>query len=152
MFSTNQKFEISGDNQQLCNVIDFAVRMADCIDMFTRSEARVVPAFQKTKTGLYVIGTGTMRPNKTHPDGIEVSRGWTDYQFDYDPQLIAGIVLQWLAQQPCRKDPTDGYDGGHEHGFICRSISSLTSVERESIERHNSGIIAISKYPLFYAK
>ena len=99
MYSSNQILDISVDTQDLAQTISFAVRLYDDTNMFTRQNGRVKMAFSEPIPGVYAIGDGSMEPYSSGPNKGWFSPtppGWTDYPFDYDPDIIAPIITQWV--------------------------------------------------------
>lgn len=143
MFSSNQHFDITCSFEELPRVIDFAVHLAGDYEMFTRQVNRVKVAWQETSTGLYCIGPGTMAAGGIHPHRSATSEGWSDYPFDYDSSIIAGIITQWIEKQPTPDMPDT--DGSTELGVRVRDLNTLT----EDTSVYDCGIK--TPYALFLA-
>lgn len=94
MFSSNQIFDVSCEPSDLARVIKFGIELYGD-DMFIRSDGRVHIAFSEPAPGIYAIGTGSMDRLKSGPNkgyGHDCPKYWADYPFDYDPEIIAGII------------------------------------------------------------
>ena len=70
MFSSNQRFDVTCTFDGLAEVINFAVKLSGCEEMFTRSTNKVMPAWQVTSTGKDCLGRGSMAPGGIHPAGL----------------------------------------------------------------------------------
>ena len=123
MFSSNQILDISCEQRDLGKVIKFAVGLDD-EELFTRSDGRLKMAFSEPVPGVYAIGRGSFpgfsdRPEVAHPAG----KGWVDYPCDYDPNIIADIINQWIQKQPEPKHT--GTDGSEHLGVRVRCLESM---------------------------
>ena len=145
MFSSNQKLDITCDFKALPHVIDFAFSLAGCKSAMTRSKDRVELAQQITNTGLYCLGTGSMKTKN-----IPAGNGWTDLPFTYDPEIIASIVTGWVKKQTPKNET--GTDGTEELGCRIRGLMSLPYDTGHSIKNPLECIIAIEPYFLGYDK
>ena len=126
MFSSNQIFDVSCEPSDLARVIKFGVELY-CDDMFIRSDGRVHIAFSGPAPGIYAIGTGSMDRLKSGPNkgyGHDCPKYWADYPFDYDPEIIAGIITQWVRKQPRPECPDT--DGSASLGVRVRSLASIS--------------------------
>lgn len=151
MFSSNQVFQVSGSLDSISSVIDFAVRHSGHHEMFTRSDHKVRAAYQITETGLYCLGKGTMegdvRPPSAKPDS------WINFPFDYDPNIIAPIVEQWIRKQPRPSDETEAFDGSHAVGFLCIEPWNLEGNTFDyNIKDVHRCIVCFKPFLNFYAK
>ena len=100
VFGTGRRFDITCRPKDLPDVIQFAIHFFDHIDMFTRENNRVKPAYQISTNGkYYAITAGSMKPGGQHPTGLDVTEPWTDLPFDYDPHAIAKAVTAWAAKK-----------------------------------------------------
>lgn len=142
MFSSNQLLEISGDldhENDLRDAIEFVLKKSGWYECFTRREEPVSCAFQITETGAFCIGTGSFRGEK--------EKDWTDFQFDFDVDIIAKIVEQHLRKQDTPNEFFGG-DGSSSKGFLISQIDYQT----ESVNNFSRGIIIIHPYRCYYAK
>lgn len=127
MFSSNQILDIACEPRDLAQVIRFAVGLYGD-EKFTRSDGRMRMAFSEPVPCVYALGTGSMRPYETGPNkgwAGKLGKGWTDFPFDYDPEIVAKIVTQWLeSHQP---DPYGRpcTDGSAHPGLRIRSLHSI---------------------------
>lgn len=131
MFSSEQKFEVSGDISQLEATIKFA------IEMYELGKSSI--CFQITEDGRFCLGWGD-------------TEGWEKFPFDYDPHIIAEIVKQHLAKQEYDNSAYSYYDGCIENGFLMKAIPSLFSDVYENIKKPFYGIVSIEPFVNFYAK
>ena len=113
MFHSNQVLD-------LADAVKFVMALHGT-DKFTRRESPVKLAFAEPAPGMYAIGTGSFPgfPDRRIP-GHPASRGWTDYPFDYDPDIVAQIIKQLVKKQP--EPPHTDTDGGESLGVRIRSL------------------------------
>lgn len=155
MFSSNQCFQISGTLDKLSAVIDFAVRLDDKLEMLTRNDRKVHIAYQITNNGLYCLGTGGI---EGHPQFGKPNDGWTEFPFDYDPDILAGIIRQWIEKQPRPDSEYDDFDGGTGLGFLCfepwNDVRHGNTDDRpsEHIRNIHDCIVCFKPYVNYYAK
>lgn len=132
MFVSNQIFDVTCDKRSLPMMLDTIVRLYGAKELFTRDNGRINPAFQKPCGGLYLLGTGSMEPYKTGPNkgwAHDPHPDWTDFQFDWDEHLVAGVLDQWLGKNPPDRHDMPDTDGSVEPGFRLRSVYSLQQSE-----------------------
>ena len=125
MFASNQILDVTCEPRDLAKAIAFGMSLHGD-EMFKRADGRVKVAFSEPISGVYAIGTGSMEPVRNIPNGNkghDCAKGWTDYPFDYDPAIIAGIITQWLAKQP--EPPHAPTNGSEEIGVRMRSLDSM---------------------------
>lgn len=150
IFASNQKFSVSGMNtpENIAAVLDFGIRLSGHHDIFTRKENRILPAFLDTGSGMYVIGHGRKKDVWN-----EQPVKWQSFPFDYDPDILARVVSQWLNGQPRPFSEYEGADGLLETGFLCQSVSELNYDEREQLGSDwYNGILCFRPFANFYAK
>ncbi len=135
MFSSNQKFEISGDYSQLKLALDFALKFED-------SNLSHM-CYQITKDGKYCIGWA--------PEG-RPEHGWKNYDFDFDTEIVSKIIKQTLDKFEAEKSGYEWADGSTDKGFIMRAIPDYFSDDWEGIKHPFYGIIYFEPYTNFYAK
>ena len=145
IFSSNQKFDVSCELDALPHVIDFAFGLSGTLDAVARTQGRLKPAFQ-ILDGFYCLGTSL--------EGSEFkSDDWTPYPFDYDPDLVAGCVAQWVRKNP---DPEHtGTDGTEKLGVrvMCKeSAYSLMQAHGVRLRDPWTCIVAVQPYNLAYDK
>lgn len=131
MFSSEQRFEISGDRGQLEAAIKFAVNMygSSC------------KSYQISKDGKYCLGWT-----------VDEENGWNPFPFDFDAHIVSEIVKQHLDKQDYGKDPYDWCDGGSGKGFLMKVIDQTFSDEKDGIKRPFYGIVSIEPFWNYYAK
>ena len=154
MFSSNQTFRVSSQLDNIAAVIDLAVKLDDKHQMLTRRDKTVHIAYQITDDGTYCIGTGSMDDSEYK----KPAEGWTDFPFDYDSAIIAGIIRQWIEKQPSPKSDYDSFDGGHGLGFVCfhpwddEYQKSIDGLVMDHIKNPHECIVCFRPYSNFYAK
>lgn len=124
MFSSNQILDITCEPRDLAAVIRFAVDLYGN-EIFTRSDGRMRMAFSEPVPGVYALGRGSMRPYKTGPNrgwAAKLGKGWTDFPFDYDPEIVARIAAQWLEGNPPDPFVRPRTDGSARPGLRVRSL------------------------------
>ena len=123
MFSSNQILDISCEQKDLSRVIKFAVGLDD-EDLFIRHDGRLKMAFSEPIPGVYAIGRGSVPGfSGSSVRGHSAGKGWVDYPFDYDPDIVAGIINQWIQKQPEPKHT--GTDGSEHLGVRVRCLESM---------------------------
>jgi len=135
MFSGNQEFKISGDFSQLQSALNFV------INYYEIREKDLV--FQITKDGKYCIGW--------KPDNCTI-KGWQDFQFDYDSEIVAKIIIQFLQKQKYKESPYEYFDGSIDKGFLMKNIPETFSDEYECIQNPFYGIVSFESFTNFYSK
>ena len=139
MFSSNQVFEISGSMDQLQAALQFALDYSGhAKDMTQREIARGCKlVYQITKDGKYCIGWSF--------NGA--ADGWNEYPFDFDVEIVARIIAQYLGKL---ETPNSGYewaDGSTDPGFLMKVISC-----DDNIKNSFYGIVSFEIFNCFYAK
>lgn len=135
MFSSNQEFKISGDFSQLQAALNFA------IDYYEMQEKDLV--FQTTKDGKYCIGW------KPENDTI---KGWQDFQFDYDSNIVSKIIIQFLQKQKYKESPYEYFDGSTDEGFLMKNIPETFADKYKGIQNPFYGIVSFELFINFYSK
>ena len=131
MFSSEQKFEVSGDISQLEATIKFA------IEMYGIGKSGI--CFQITEDGRFCLGWGD-------------EEGWNKFPFDYDPHIIAEIVKQHLEKQEYDDSAYSYYDGCTENGFLMKVIPCTFENSWNGIKEPFYGIVSIEPFVNFYGK
>lgn len=122
MFSSDQIIDITSEFKNLPETLRFLIALYDD-KMFKRKSGRVHIAFAHPAPGIIAIGTGSMEPLDNGYQGHQASRGWTDFQFNYDPDILAPFLKQWVKEQPRPHCPDT--DGSVSLGIRIRSLSSI---------------------------
>ena len=135
MFSSNQEFKISGDFSQLQSALEFAVGYDE-----TQEKDLV---FQIIEDGKYCIGWKL-------DDGP--TKGWQDFQFDYNSEIVAKIIIQFLQKQKRKDSPYEYFDGSTDEGFLMKNIPETFSDEYEGIKNPFYGIVSFETFTNFYSK
>lgn len=135
MFSSNQRLEISGAHDQLKDALDFALSFSG------HTNSKLV--FQITDNGKYCIGWSS---------NGSVEKGWEEFQFDPDTDIIAKIIIQFLSKQGRSESPYEFLDGCTSQGFLMRIIPELFSDEYEGIKNPFFGIVSFEIFTNFYSK
>lgn len=131
MFSSEQRFEVSGDRGQLDAAIKFAVNMY----------GNSCKSYQISKDGKYCLGWT-----------VDEENGWNPFPFDFDAHIVSEIVKQHLDKQDYGEDPYDWCDGGSGKGFLMKVIDQTFSDEKDGIKRPFYGIVSIEPFWNYYAK
>lgn len=142
MFSSNQTLEISGDlyhENDLRNAIEYTLKKSGWYECFMRENDRVKCAYQTTEYGGFCLGRGSFRGKE--------EECWTDFQFDFDIDIIAKIVEQHLKKQDIPNEFYGG-DGSTSKGFLIKQID----YQADGVKNHHEGIIIIYPYCCYYAK
>lgn len=139
MFSSNQVFEISGSMNQLPIALQFALDYSDHARAMTPREIErgCKLVYQIAKDGKYCIGWAFK----------DIQEGWQEYPFDFDVEIVARIIAQYLGKL---ETPNSGYewaDGGNAEGFLMKVISC-----DDNIKNSFYGIVSFEKFNCFYAK
>lgn len=132
MLSSNQVLEISGEFDQLEQVLRLVIKMVN----ITRDRL----AFQITKDGKYCIGWG------------EKEHGWEKFQFDFDEHIVSEIIIQHLKKLPEVETEWDWYDGSTERGFLMKVIPETFADEENGIKNPFCGIVSFEPFTVFYSK
>lgn len=119
MFSSNQKFEISGDFEQLAPTLEFALKAGGKWDCLHRKE--------ETAHFYYLIGEdGTFFIHIGFPEFIKLRDGWREYPFCFDLKIVSMIIQQHLENLDIPNDWAD-VDGSYEKGFLLREGAGRAS-------------------------
>lgn len=141
MFSSNQILEVSGclnHSNELYNALEFALKASEKLNSFTRNNKPSKCVYQITEDGRYCIGWAF--------DGVE--KGWSEFPFDFDLNIISQIIAKHLKKQEVKGDT---WDGSYEKGFLMKVIKECTSNEYNGIKEPFYGIVEISSYICFYS-
>ena len=131
MFSSNQILEISGclnDDKQLESALEFAIKYSDIQDKLL--------VYQITDDGRYCVGWRFAE--------YEPERGWKEYSFTPDIQIIKLIIKQYLEKQEIKHNDANGT---YEKGFLMKNIDENLS---EGIVNPFYGIVSFEPYTCFY--
>ena len=131
MFSSEQKFEVSGDISQLEATIKFA------IEMYGIGKSGI--CFQITEDGRFRLGWAN-------------ANGWNKLPLDFDSHIVAEIVKKHLAKQEYDTSKYSHYDGSIEHGFLMKVIPSTCANSWNGIKEPFYGIVSIEPFVNFYGK
>ena len=145
MFSSNQKFEISGgivDITELKTVLEFALKYNGAYNSLTRTTNPTKYIYQIGKDGKYYLGIDY---------GSNYLGEWKEYPFDFDIEIVARIILQHLNKQEINYEEYEDYDGTIEKGFVIKTIED-TYENDEKINDLHKCIVVIEPYTVFYAK
>ena len=161
MYASNQLLDIACARDDLPRVLGFAVKLYG-EEIFTRADGRIrmACAIVKMAVGpdIYLVGTGSMEPYRTGVNkgwASKLGKGWTDYPFDYEPELAAKVVAQWVAKQEIEMPSIDGCV---EKGVRVMSVDTACKdgplpplYAIEGIDMHKA-ILAFVPYPMEYHK
>lgn len=140
MFSSNQTLQVSGclrHKGELRHALEFAMNASGWKDAMTRAEKPCKCVFQISKDGKYCIGWGGER------------KGWTEFPFDFDLDIISQIIIQHLSKQ---KIVYEGGDGTYDAGFLMKNIANSFSEEENGIRNPFYGIVSFEPYTCYYSK
>lgn len=139
MFSSNQILQISGTFSQLQSALEFVLSHAD--------KSRNHLCFQTTRNGKFCIGW-----RSTFDDKPE--EGWHEFQYDFDSEIVAKVIVQFLKKQERKETIYDHFDGGTEQGFLMQNIPESFEDEDEEngIVNPFYGIVSFERFTNFYAK
>lgn len=143
MFSSNQILEISGSinhKNEVYNALEFVLKAEGCLENFTRAEKPTKCVFQITKDGRFCIGWNCH-------DSLE--NGWTEFQFDFDLNIISQIIEKHLEKQEIEQGILDG---SYQKGFIVKAIPESLGAEYDGIINPFYGIVEFKPYTCFYSK
>jgi hypothetical protein len=131
MFSSEQRFEVSGDRGQLEDAIKFAIKMY----------GNGCESYQITKDGKYCLGWF-----------VKEDEGWNPFPFDFDAHIVSEVVKQHLDKQDYGLNPYAWFDGGAGKGFLMKVIDQIFSDEKDGIRHPFYGIVSIEPFWNYYAK
>ena len=155
MYASDRQLDIACDKRKLPMVLDFAVRLHNK-DIFTRNDGRFKMAFaivpsESEEQDVYLVGTGTMAPYETGSKkgwAEKPGKGWTDYQFDYDHEIVARIISQWAMAQKLDTCPEDeAYEQGIRVMSIPTACENGILPEPYSIENLDMGHARLAFVP-----
>ena len=134
--SSNQILEISGSFDQLRLALDFAIN-------YSRENEKNL-CFQITDDGKFCIGWGDKDGNPF--------KGWEKFQFGYDSEIVAKIIVKHLEMQKYERSPYEDFDGGTDEGFLMKVIPETFSDDYKGIKNPFYGIISFQIFTNFYSK
>ena len=149
MFSSNQKFEVSGDSkEQLRDCLEFSMKLAKCGSKFDFNNWTDL-VFQ-TFDNSFCLGT-------VRKDDKDIGK-WQRFQFDFDVDIVSSIIWQFLQKQDYKMAEDnlyDGYDGSIDKGFVMRALDTEDAYSRdldEKIDKMYHGFVYFQPFNSFYAK
>lgn len=78
----------------------------------------------------------------------ELPKGWNDFSFDFDADIVARIIKQFLEKQDAEYT---GYgDGSCEKGYLMKGITEFDN--NNNITNTFYGIVSFEAYVNFYSK
>lgn len=137
MFSSNQKLEISGDFSQLQSALNFA------IDYYEGNHNHI--CYQMTDDGKFCIGWGDSYKKQSY-------KGWENFQFDYDAEIVSKIIIQFLNKQKRKDSLYEYFDGCTNNGFLMKVIPETCADEENGIKNPFYGIVSFETFTNFYSK
>ena len=91
-----------------------------------------------------------MAQNLTKRDSFKnVPKGWSEYPFRFDIDIVSQIIRQHLADFPIERDI---WDGTYTKGFIMKYIQECMGSEYDGIKSPFHGIVYFKPYTCFYSK
>ena len=146
MFSSNQVLEVSGcltHTNELRNALEFALKASGNLPIFTRPDRPTKCVYQITDKGSFCIGWSPF-------DAVEVKKGWNEFHFDFDLDIISAIIIQHLQKQELQ---SFGGDGSSEKGFLMKCIETDFDDENdEGVKNSFYGIVEFRPFTCYYAK
>ncbi len=142
MFSSNQILEVSGDlshSNDLYNALKFALKTSGDINSFTRKNNPSKCVYQITDDGRYCIGWAFN----------DIKDGWSEFQFDFDLNIISQIISQYLSKQKVERDI---WDGGYSKGFIMKAFPESMGNTYNGVKNPSYAIVEFKPYTCFYSK
>lgn len=133
MFSSNQILDIT------CNFEDLYCLLKSVLhiygdEIFTRKDGSVKLSFCDSVPGMYLVGTGSMKPYEHGPNkgfSVVTGKGWNDFLFDYDLEKLTDAVIEWAQQQKVQEHPFT--DGSREKYVRIRSLQSMNYDDQKKI-------------------
>lgn len=143
MFSSNQVLSYSGTFDELQIALEFALK-ASGKDRHMNEEERkrgCKLVYQITKTGKYCIGWAFNT----------VPSGWKEYEFDFDPEIVTKIIIQYLKkQEPINTKGKEIYcNGSTSKGFI---MTHNLPEDMSDIENCFYMIVCFQAFENYYSK
>lgn len=141
MFSSNQLLVVTGcieHHDELKTALKFALELSGEMECFTRAKNPGKCVYQITEDGRYCVGWAFN----------EIKRGWNEYPFDFDLDIISQIIKKHLEKQTVQRDM---WDGSYHKGFYMKAIPHSFSDE-DGIQEPFYGIVEFRPYTCFYAK
>lgn len=147
MFTSNQELKISGEFHNISTALNFALKLSEQDKHLTKSEReRGCKILFQLTDDKYCIGWGFK----------DVPNGWTEYQFDFDVEIVSKIIEQYLKKLvPVNAEDEDvmSGDGGTRDGFIMKCPWMEGEYDNENdIRNRNYCIVYFQKFVNYYAK
>lgn len=149
-FSSNQILQVSGKLDDIETALSFALKLSGHDKNLTQKErdrgCKLV--YQITTSGRYCIGWGFG----------EAPSGWSEYPFDFQTDIVAKIIAQYLKKQKhINANKYDDYDGSCGDGFIMKHDDSIYDWDKNKvgtchIENPNYCIVYFQAFKNYYAK
>ena len=140
MFASNQVLQVSGSlshKDEIKHALQFAIEMSGWMGPMTRAEKPCKCVYQITDDGKYCIGWGGEQ------------KGWTEFPFDFDIDIMAQIIAKHLSKQ---KLVYEGGDGSYSAGFLMQTLKGQPYEERVKIKSANYCIVTFEPYTCYYSK
>ena len=147
-FSSNQILQVLGKLDDIETALSFALKLSGYDKNLTQKErdrgCKLV--YQITSSSRYCIGWGFEK----------VPSGWSEYPFDFQTDIVAKIIAQYLKKQTCINEDAyiDG-DGSYDKGFIMKHDDSIWRYDcsgKNNIENPNYCIVYFEAFENYYAK
>lgn len=137
MFSSNQVLAISGELniEYIKAYLDFALNIAH-----SGKNPNSIITYQISEDNKYCIGWGVKSHSK--PDG------WKEYDFDFDSDIVARIILQHLQ----KVDPFKVDNADRASGFIMKVIPETLSDKYLGIIKPFYGLVSFEPFLCEYSK
>jgi hypothetical protein len=147
-FSSNQILQVSGEFDNIENALIFALKLSGHDKNMTQKEKErgCKLVYQITSSGRYCIGWGFGN----------VPSGWSEYPFDFQTDIVAKIIAQYLKKQTCvNEDVYEDGDGSYDKGFIMKHDNSIYEYDcngKTNIENPFYCIVYFQAFETYYGK
>jgi hypothetical protein len=147
-FSSNQILQVSGEFDNIENALIFALKLSGHDKNMTQKEKErgCKLVYQITPSGKYCIGWGFEK----------VPSGWSEYPFDFQTDIVAKIIVQYLKKQTCvNEDVCEDGDGSYNKGFIMKHDDSIYKYDhngKTNIENPFYCIVYFQAFENYYGK
>lgn len=123
--------------------LEFALKASGYLPVITRTDRPTKCVYQITENGSYCIGWSPF-------DAVEVKKGWNEFPFDFDLDIISSIIIKHLQKQELE---SLGGDGSYDKGFVMKCIETDFRDENDAgVKNSFYGIVEFRPFTCCYAK
>lgn len=143
MFSSNQKFSVSGATDhpgELELVLKAAMELSGWHERFMKNDKNEL-VFQYGTDGKYYLGYHWY-------DSELKACSWEEFPFQYDLNIVAQIIRQYLKKFGAKEGM---WDGSYVNGFLVESAQNF-SYGNQLIKDAAYAIVSVEPFTAFYAK